>query len=147
MVLVASACDDASSSYSSSPTPSPERAAAIIDTGEDVVLVNVDVADTAEERRVGLMNRESLDEDEGMLFVLFEPSTGGFWMKNTSIPLSVAFFDQAGKILSILDMDPCEADPCPTYDPGVPFWGALEVNQGAFEKWGVRKGDVIRSNQ
>lgn len=145
--LIAAACGDGDSSYSSSPTPSPKRAAAIIDTGEDVVLVNVDVADSDEERQMGLMNRKSLDEDEGMLFVFFEKNTGGFWMKDTLIPLSIAFFDQEGEILSILDMDPCKADPCPSYDPGVPYWGALEVNQGAFEEWGVREGDIIRSNQ
>ncbi len=146
-VALASSCDDAESSYSSSPSPSPERAAVLIDTGDDVVFVKVDVADSPEERAVGLMNHTSLEEDEGMLFVFFEESTGGFWMKDTEIPLSIAFFDQRGEIISIQDMDPCLKEPCPSYDPGSPYWGALEVNQGAFEKWGVSEGDILRSNQ
>ena len=81
-----------------------------------------------------------------MVFIFFEKHLGGFWMKNTLIPLSIAFFDQDGEILEILDMDPCEKDPCPTYDPGVPYWGALEVNKGAFDEWGVSAGDTIRMN-
>ena len=80
----------------------------------------VEVADTQEEREVGLMNRESLPADAGMIFV-FEEDTGGFWMKDTLIPLSIAFAAADGTIVSILDMDPCEADPCEIYDPGVPY--------------------------
>lgn len=146
-LLLLAACGNDDSSYSGSPTPSPARAMAIIDTGDEVVLVDVEVADSDEERALGLMNRESLDEDKGMLFLYFEPNRGGFWMKDTLIPLSIAFFDEKGEILEIMDMEPCEADPCPTYDPGVRYWGALEVNQGAFEEWGVSEGDTLRTNQ
>jgi uncharacterized membrane protein (UPF0127 family) len=146
-LLLLVACGNDDSSYSGSPTPSPARAMAIIDTGDEVVLVDVEVADSDEERALGLMNRESLDEDKGMLFLYFEPNRGGFWMKDTLIPLSIAFFDEKGEILKIMDMEPCENDPCPTYDPGVRYWGALEVNQGAFEKWGVSEGDTLRTNQ
>jgi uncharacterized membrane protein (UPF0127 family) len=64
-------------------------------------------------------------------------------MKNTSIPLSVAFFDDAGKVLKILDMRPCHRTPCPIYHPGVSYTGALEVNRGAFQKNGITKGDVV----
>ena len=145
--LAALSCGDDQSSYSASPSPSPERATTIIDTGDEVVLVDTEVADSPEERSQGLMHRESLDDDEGMMFVYFEEHTGGFWMKNTSIPLSIAFFDRDGTIIEILDMDPCEEDPCDLYSPDEPYWGALEVNQGAFEEWGVQAGDVIHSNQ
>lgn len=140
-------CNDDPGSGSAPASPSPERATAIIDTGEEVVLVDTEVADSPQERALGLMNRESLDQDEGMVFVYFEETTGTFWMKNTLVPLSIAFFDHDGKIVSILDMDPCREEPCRRYDPGVPYWGALEVNQGAFEEWGVEVGDVIRLNQ
>ncbi|MDQ3646811.1 MAG: DUF192 domain-containing protein [Actinomycetota bacterium] len=116
---------------------------AVIDTDEGSVIVKVELAATPEARAVGLMHRDSLPENAGMVFVYFEPSHVGFYMKNTLIPLSIAYYDEGGKILKILDMEPCEADPCPTYDPGVPYWGALEVNQGAFEEWGVEVGDVI----
>jgi uncharacterized membrane protein (UPF0127 family) len=131
--------------------PSPSitfaRSTALLDTDEGSVLIDVEVAETDEQRRLGLMHRKSLDEQSGMVFVFFEPTKGGFWMKNTLIPLSIAFFDVDGEILKILDMEPCEADPCLSYDPGVTYRGALEVNQGAFEEWDVDEGDFIRLNR
>ena len=146
MLLALVSCGD-DGSYSATPSPSPERAMVTIDTGDEVVLVDVEVADSPEERSKGLMNRKSLDADKGMLFVFFEEDTGGFWMKDTLIPLSIAFFDRDGEIISMLDMDPCRESTCPSYDPDAPYWGALEVNQGAFEEWGVEVGDTIRVNQ
>jgi uncharacterized protein len=110
--------------------------------GEEVV-VRVEIADTDEERQVGLMNRESLPEDAGMIFLFDDDVRGGFWMKNTLIPLSIAFADADGTIVRILDMEPCEADPCEIYDPGVSYRSALEVNQGAFAEWGVAEGDRL----
>ncbi len=127
-----------------SESPSFRDSSAVIETDDGAVLVNVEVADTPEERAVGLMHRESLDADAGMVFVFFEDTSAGFWMKDTLIPLSIAFFDERGRIVEILDMEPCEADPCPVYDPGTSYRGALEVNQGAFDEWGVEIGDVIR---
>ncbi len=105
------------------------------------VAVEVEVATTQEQREQGLMNRESLPDGEGMFFVFPGEQNGiGFWMKDTLIPLSVAVADADGRITRILDMEPCEADPCPVYDPG-PFVTALEANKGAFDEWGVRVGD------
>jgi len=117
---------------------------AVIETDDGPVRIAVEVADTDAERQRGLMNRRSLSEDAGMLFVFEGDSAGGFWMKNTLIPLSIAFYDADGMILRILDMEPCRADPCRIYDPGVTYRGALEVNRGAFERWGVAVGDVLR---
>lgn len=119
----------------------------LIDTGADSLLVDVEVAETDEQRQYGLMNRESLPRDQGMVFVFFRDTKGPFWMKNTLIPLSIAFFDLNGKILKILDMEPCEADPCPLYDPGVVYRGALEVTQGTFDRWGVEEGDFVHLNR
>jgi uncharacterized protein len=119
----------------------------LIETATDAVEVPVEVADSPGEREVGLMHRESLPEDAGMVFLFEEDNVGGFWMKNTLIPLSIAFADAEGTIVSILDMDPCEADPCEIYDPGVPYRSALEVNQGAFEDWGVQVGDALTLEQ
>jgi uncharacterized protein len=150
-LLVAVGCSDASD-REAQPEPSPTRppgspefarGRVLIDTEGNSVLLDVDVAETEEQRAFGLMMRESLPEDEGMLFVFFEDSTSAFTMRNTLIPLSVAFFDFDGEILKILDMEPCEEEPCPSYDPGVTYRGALEVNQGAFESWDVGVGDKV----
>ena len=153
VVVAVAACNEDSNTASApgetSPSPSVTfaQSTVLLDTDEGSVLIDVEVAETERQRRLGLMNRESLDDDSGMVFVFFEPSSGGFWMKNTTIPLSIAFFDVEGRILEILDMDPCTEDPCPTYDPGVTYRGALEVNQGSFDEWGVEEGDVIRLNR
>jgi len=127
------------------PPDAPEfaRGRVLIDTGTESVLLDVDVAETPEQRAFGLMQRDSMPADEGMLFVFFGEANSAFTMRNTLIPLSVAFFDFDGKILKILDMEPCEAEPCPAYDPELTYRGALEVNQGAFEEWGVREGSVV----
>lgn len=102
--------------------------------------LRVEVADTPERQAQGLMFRKALGEEEGMVFLFPAPESGGFWMKNTLIPLSIAFFNREGVILRILDMVPCRADPCPVYYPGVVYWGALEVNQGWFARRGVAPG-------
>jgi uncharacterized protein len=120
----------------------PDATAVISTAGGDLDL-SVEVADDEEERARGLMFRRSLAADGGMVFLYSEPIEGSFWMKNTLIPLSIAFFDAEGSILRILDMAPCREDPCPLYTPGVAFIGALEVNRGAFERLGVREGDRI----
>lgn len=127
------------------PSDRPEfpRGTVLIETEDGSKLLDVEVAETSEQHQYGLMFRESLDEDSGMVFIFFEQRTGGFWMKDTLIPLSIAFFDVDGNILRILDMEPCKQEPCTSYSPGVAYMGALEVNQGAFEKWGVEEGDVI----
>jgi len=78
-----------------------------------------------------------------MAFLFGRKLRAQFWMKDTKIPLSIAFWGQRGRILKILDMTPCLRDPCPRYNPGVAFWGALEVNRGAFRRWGVKPGAVI----
>ena len=78
-----------------------------------------------------------------MALLFFRDTRAGLWMKNTSIPLSAAFFDDKGTILKILDMDPCHQMPCRVYEPGVEYVGALEVNRGAFERHGVTVGDTI----
>ncbi len=121
-----------------------ERGTVVIESGRGDVEVDVEIAETPVQHQFGLMHRESLGSEAGMVFFFAEEMRGGFWMKNTLIPLSIAYFDADGKILRILDMEPCEADPCPVYDPDVAYRGALEVNKGAFQRWGVSPGDRIR---
>lgn len=126
-------------------SPAFSRGTILIDTDGEGVLMHVFVAQSEEEHAYGLMNRSSLPQDEGMVFLFFEERDTGFWMKDTLIPLSIAFFDVDGNILEILDMEPCPPDElaCPLYDPGVPYMGALEVNKGTFDELGVTEGDVI----
>jgi uncharacterized membrane protein (UPF0127 family) len=116
----------------------------VIETRDGEQQVSVEVADTDAERQRGLMERTSLPADAGMVFVFPGETAGGFWMKNTRIPLSIAFYAADGRIVRILDMEPCRRDPCPVYDPGVAYVGALEVNQGAFRRWNVSEGDRLR---
>jgi uncharacterized membrane protein (UPF0127 family) len=121
-----------------------EGAKAVIATGSGEVVVDVEVADTDATRQRGLMGRRTLAADAGMVFVFPQTTGGAFWMKDTLIPLSIAFYDEDGTILRILDMEPCRRDPCRLYDPGVAYRGALEVNRGAFDRWGVAEGDRLR---
>lgn len=107
------------------------------------VRVPVYVAFDTATRRRGLMGRESLPAGTGMVFVFPDDRRGGFWMKDTLIPLSIAFYDASGEVLAVLDMEPCEADPCPLYDPGVTYRGALEVNQGYFDQIGLEEGWTV----
>ena len=106
----------------------------------------VKVADTQQKRDKGLMFVTYLPENEGMLFMFPGKRYGGFWMKNTWIPLSIAFLDSDGKILKILDMQPCTEATCPTYDPGISYKYALEVNLGWFKRNKMKEGDYVKFN-
>ena len=112
-------------------------------TGAETVTIDVEIASNGDQRSYGLMYRKWLHPDKGMVFQFPSDSQGGFWMKNTLIPLSIAFYEADGTIVDILDMEPCEADPCEVYAPAAPYRGALEVNQGAFTDWGIEIGDTI----
>src|SRR5919108_5220351 len=101
------------------------------------VSVNVEIARTVAQKEQGLMQRTSLAPNAGMAFLWDQPVRGSFTMRNTTIPLSIAFWGPSGRIVKILGMVPCRTVRCPAYDPHVPFSGALEVNRGAFRRWGV----------
>jgi uncharacterized protein len=107
---------------------------------DDEVTVPVFVAASRPDRQLGLQHREELPAGTGMVFLFPEDSTSGFWMKDTLIPLSIAFADADGRIVRIIDMEPCEADPCPVYDPEATYRMALEVNQGFFDTVGADEG-------
>jgi uncharacterized membrane protein (UPF0127 family) len=108
--------------------------------GKDAVLY-VDVAETAQEQQKGLMGVDILPADEGMAFVFDEPVDSTFWMKDTLIPLSVAFIDENGRVIGVRDMQPCEADPCPTYGIEEPYVLAIEANLGWFDEAGIEVGN------
>lgn len=120
--------------------PSPNAtfplATVLLDNGERSTLVTVEVAETPEQQERGLSEKDSLPEDEGMAFVFFEETDAPLPMRATSIPLSVAFFDATGTIVSVVDGDP--------YAPDEPYMGALAVNRGAFEEWDISDGDHVQ---
>jgi uncharacterized protein len=116
---------------------------AAIRTPAHTVTVRIEIARTPAQLERGLMGRKTLARNAGMAFLFGGETRGRFWMKDTLIPLSIAFWNKDGRILRILDMTPCRAAPCRQYDPKVAFSGALEVNRGAFIRWGVRPGAHI----
>ena len=104
--------------------------------------VQAELADTTETMRDGLMDRTQMATDHGMLFVLGPPDDlYCFWMKNTLLPLSIAFIDAQGRIASIQDMEPLSLQP---HCPPRPITTALEMNQGWFATAGVHIGDAVR---
>ena len=123
------------------------RGTATISTGSRQLVLQVELAQTPALRARGLMGRRSLAPRAGMVFAYSSPTTGAFWMKNTLIPLDIAFYDVRGRILRMLTMQPCRTENCRLYDPKVAYRGALEVNAGSFRRWGVERGDriVVRS--
>jgi hypothetical protein len=105
--------------------------------GFDGAKLNVEVETTPEQQARGLMYREKLDPDWGMLFAYDKDEPIRFWMKNTKVPLSIAFIDSSGTVRDIQDMDPetTVAHPSP-----VPVRYGLEANRGWFARHGVKPG-------
>jgi uncharacterized protein len=111
--------------------------------GQTRVPLHMEIAETEAARQRGLMGRTSLAADAGMAFLFRSPVQVGFYMKDTLIPLSIAFWDQARQIVAILEMAPCRRDPCPDYYAGQPFVGAVEANRGFFTQHGIEVGDRV----
>lgn len=109
-------------------------------SGSEAVEIEVETADDDAERAQGLMFRESLGEDCGMIFVFDEEEPLSFWMRNTLVPLSIAYIDAEGSIVSLHDMEPLDETSVPSEGPAR---YALEVNQGFFEERGVEVGDMV----
>ena len=100
----------------------------------------VEVAATPERRSLGLMNRFSLQPDHGMLFVFDYPEPQAFWMKNTFIPLSIAFVAADGRIINVDEMRPHDES---THTSRGPALYAIEMRKGWFTERGIKSGDVI----
>jgi uncharacterized membrane protein (UPF0127 family) len=153
LIVIAAGCDSgfhdptfdsiASDSTTATTTlaPTTARPPSVPDalSGFDLATVRLDdaellvaVADDSSERRQGLMNLDDLGDLDGMLFVFDGDVSDGFWMKNTLIPLDIAFFTAGGDIVDQMVMAPCTADPCPTYHPGGAYRYALEMPAGAM---------------
>ena len=101
----------------------------------------VEVADTPEKRQSGLMGRGSLAADRGMLFIFEKEKKVSFWMKNTGIPLSIAYISSAGYIREIHELEPYSLE---IIRASSPVLYALEVNRNYFKEHGIRVGDMVR---
>ena len=111
---------------------------ATIKVGTHALRVEVVASDA--ERQKGLMFRQKLGRNDGMLFVFDEPAYHSMWMKNTLIPLSVAFVDARGEILNILDMEPHSLETRMAAGPAI---YAIETNKGWFAERGLKAGDRV----
>ncbi|MGN6831038.1 DUF192 domain-containing protein [Paucibacter sp. M5-1] len=104
-------------------------------------LIQAEVAQTQEQRAIGLMHRPSMPTNAGMLFVFEEAGVQCFWMKNTLLPLSIAFVADDGSIVNIAEMQAMsEASHCSAR----PVRYALEMNQGWFAKRGIKAGTKLK---
>ena len=106
-------------------------------------LIQAEVAQTAEQRGIGLMHRAKMGANEGMLFVFETPSQQCFWMKNTLLPLSIAFLADDGRVVNIEDMQPQTLN---GHCSSSPVRYALEMNQGWFAKRGIKPGTRLQGS-
>lgn len=128
LLLVASAWADG-------PQMLPTTRVAVGDT-----VISIEIADEQEERAVGLMYRTSLAPDTGMVFVYPDEQRRSFWMKNTLVPLSIAYIDHTGVIVQIADMQPLDTRPVRSTAPAM---YALEMPLGWFAEHGIAVGQAI----
>jgi uncharacterized membrane protein (UPF0127 family) len=111
--------------------------------GRRIAIIKAEIARTQEERSQGLMFREKLPDGEGMIFIFERDEILSFWMKNTYIPLSIAYIASDGRIIDIKDMYPLDLSPVSS-SRYVRY--ALEVPQGWFSGKGIKSGDIVKIN-
>jgi uncharacterized membrane protein (UPF0127 family) len=144
VVLLAAAC-----SQRSAPPP-PAAPAPVAQSGPRVIFpdnftVQVEIAADDPTREQGLMYRDRMADDRGMIFLFAQDGVYPFWMKNTLIPLDMIWIDSMRKVVSVQhDVPPCKADPCPSYPPTGAARYVLETAAGVANKHGVRAGARLR---
>lgn len=111
----------------------------IINDGKVFKTIEIEIASDDYERQNGLMNRSSMDQNKGMLFVFDEPKLQQFWMKNTRIPLDIIYIDENKKVINIAkNAEPYSETGVPT--SSAPAKYVLEINGGSSDKWGIKEG-------
>jgi hypothetical protein len=142
-IVLSTACGEAAPPENRTPTPTPVTGPrAVLPSG---AVYRVELALTPEEKAQGLMYRESLPPQTGMLFLFSDEAPHRFYMKNTMIPLDMIWMNESGEVLFVSEnTPPCKADPCPSYGPETPAALVLEIAGGMAEKEGVRVGAKIR---
>jgi uncharacterized membrane protein (UPF0127 family) len=121
------------------PQPQHNLQKVLLSLGTNTLAAEVAADDAS--RELGLMARKGLDPDEGMVFVFPQPRSVNFWMKDTPIPLSIAYISASGRILETHELKPLDETPVPSTSSAVVY--ALEVPQGWFASHGVLAGDQI----
>lgn len=129
--------------------PEVDFASTQVCVGEHPQALTVELADSFQQRARGLMARTELGEHEGMWFRYNQqrPGSNGFWMYQTLLPLDIAYLDGWQRVVKIMTMEPCphsQASMCQSYRPGVPYYGALEMNAGYFAEHNIQVGDKLR---
>lgn len=138
LLLLVAACDRGGSS-TLPPTPEGGFDPPVTVTFAGAPALRAEVARKADQRQRGLMQRTSLPDGTGMIFLFPGRVTVGFWMKGTLIPLSIAYVD-GDRVVSTAEMVPCTADPCRDYPPAGPYTAAVEAPAGFFPAHGVKAG-------
>ncbi len=129
------------SNYSAITIPSSQAfPQACFENGE---CLQLEIASTPHQHEVGLMNRPVLDVGSGMLFVFEQTGKEAFWMKNTLIPLDIAWISEQKEIVDVQHMVPCKQEPCTIYQPKAVARYALEMNYGAAAANGLKEGQAI----
>jgi uncharacterized membrane protein (UPF0127 family) len=106
--------------------------------------VTAELAVSDEEKQLGLMFRESIEPDQGMLFVFGEEGIQSFWMKNTLIPLDMFWLDREKRVVHIEpNVPPCPKDPCPSYQSNIPAMYVLELKAGSSEARKIKLYDRL----
>ena len=136
LIVLLTACSNGQSQKATSAQSAEEQGNIKPSLKIDGISLEVEIVQDAESRQLGLMYREELAENFGMLFVFESTQILSFWMRNTFIPLDIAFIDAAGVIVDIQRMEPL--DESKHYISAAPALYALEVNAGWFEKNGVK---------
>jgi len=104
----------------------------------------VELAETSEKQALGLMFRDSMADDHGMLFLFPSEARRSFWMKNTRIPLDIMYFDKQLRMVSLsADTPPCKVSRCPSYPSIAPAMYVLELNAGKAAELGVGPGATL----
>ena len=106
----------------------------------------VEIVDTDKSRATGLMYREEMDDNRGMLFIFDDLAVHNFWMKNTLISLDMIWVDEDYKVIYVEKMaQPCEEDPCEVYGTNAPSKYVLEINGGLSDQLGINSGDILET--
>lgn len=145
-VLVLAACAHVSATAGPVPNPSldlPQGNLTVAGSGGPKLSLHVQIAETTQSREQGLMGVKKMPDQVGMAFLFGGPTSTGFWMKDTLIPLDIAFWDGKGGIVATSTMTPCTTASCPVYQPPRSYVGSVEMNAGLLAARGIKAGDRV----